>query len=84
MSYDDKLTEYEKLADAHFQTSEFEEFQASSLGHLDEAMWHLAQGEALDRILVHTVQSTFPAHEHDQYIAHFRGLIRHWVDGEIH
>jgi hypothetical protein len=81
-TYDEKLAEYETLADAHLQAVEFEEFREASLAHLDETMWHLAQSEAFDHILVQTVQTTFPAHEHDRYIAHYRGLLRHWVESE--
>ncbi len=81
-SYDEKLTEYEKLADAHFQTDAFTEFCATALPHLDETMWQLAQSEEFDHILVKTVQTTFPAHEHDQFIAHYRGLLRHWIEAE--
>ena len=81
-SYNEKLAEYEKLADAHFQTDEFNEFRVTVLPHLDEVMWRLAQSEEFDRILTQTVQTTFPSHEHDQYIAHYRGLLRHWVEAE--
>ncbi len=81
-SYDEKLTAYEKLADAHFQTAAFTEFRATTLSHLDEAMWELAQSEEFDDILVKTVQCTFPQHEHDQFIAHYRGLLSHWVAAE--
>ncbi len=82
LSYDEKLTRYEELADAHFQIAEFEEFRATSLSHLDETMWHLARSEEMDQILVRTVQTMFPPHEHDQFIGHFRGLLRHWVESE--
>jgi hypothetical protein len=82
MSYEEKLTEYGHLADNHFQTVAFEEFLQASLPHLDEAMWHLAQSDELDNILVQTVQTTFPSHEHDHFIAHYRGLLSHWVDSE--
>jgi hypothetical protein len=82
LSYDEKLTAYEKLADDHFQADAFAEFRSTSLGHLDEVMWHLAQSEEFDHILVQTVQTTFAPHEHDQFIAHYRGLLRHWVDAE--
>ena len=81
-TYDEKLTAYEKLADAHLETARFEEFRATHLQALDEAMWHLAQTDTFDHILVETVQTIFPAHEHDHYIAHFRGLLKHWVDAE--
>ncbi len=84
MEYHEKLDEYETLADKHFKRDEFEEFRATSLAHLDETMWHMAQTEEFDQILVKTVQMTFPPHEHDQFIAHYRGLLRHWVDAESH
>lgn len=80
--YDEKLAEYEKLADKHFETEKFTEFRASQLKDLDEAMWQLAQSQEFDQILLQTVQSTFPAHEHEKFIAHYRGLLRHWVEAE--
>lgn len=79
-SYWEKLEAYEKLADEHLQRHEFEEFKASQLGHLDEVMWHLAQAPEFDQTIVETVRTTFPDYEWDRFIAHFRGLLRHWVD----
>jgi hypothetical protein len=31
---------------------------------------------------VQTVRAGFPPHEHDQFIAHFRGLLALWVRDE--
>jgi hypothetical protein len=81
-SYQEKLAAYQDLADAFFETERFEEFRSTHLGHLDEAMWQLAQATEFDAMLVHLVRSTFPPHEHDGFIAHFRSLIRRWVDDE--
>ncbi len=81
-SYDEKLVEYASLADRYFETERFEEFRATHLQDLDPAMWDLAQTPEFDRLLVGTVQSTFPAHEHEHYIAHYRGLLAHWVQAE--
>ncbi len=81
-SYDEKLVEYEKLADKHFETDKFNEFRANQLKDLDETMWQLAQSQEFDQILLQTVQSTFPAREHEKFIAHYRGLLRHWVEAE--
>ena len=39
-------------------------------------------GPDFDRLLVRTVQSTYPAHEHDQFVAHLRGLLGLWVRDE--
>jgi hypothetical protein len=82
LSYDEKLTEYEKLADKHFDRKKFEEFRADTLKNLDEAFWELAQTPEFDQIIVQTVQFTFPTQEQEQFIAHFRGLLRHWVESE--
>ena len=35
-----------------------------------------------DRLLVETVKSVYPAYEHDQFIAHLRGLLNLWVRDE--
>ena len=35
-----------------------------------------------DQLLVRTVQSVYPAHEQDQFIAHLRGLLGLWVGEE--
>ena len=32
-----------------------------------------------DRLLVETVRATYPAAEHDRFVAHFRGLLGLWV-----
>ena len=81
-SYDEKLDAYEALADEHFDTEKFEEFRATELKDLDAVMWDMVQSPEFDRILVDTVRATFPPHEHDQFIAHYRGLIDHWVTSE--
>jgi hypothetical protein len=80
--YAEKLAAYEALADAYFEAERFAEFRATQLTHLDEAMWQLAQAQEFDDMLVHLVRSTFPAHEQDGFVAHFRSLIRRWVDEE--
>ncbi|MFT5195858.1 MAG: hypothetical protein ACI85U_002882, partial [Candidatus Promineifilaceae bacterium] len=81
-TYKEKLHAYGKLADAHLETDRFNEFKAEHLKGLDEAMWEFARTEEFDNILVQTVQGMFPAFEHDHYIAHFRGLLSHWVESE--
>ena len=81
-SYPEKLAAYEALADAYFDTERFTEFRATQLGHLDQVMWELAQAQEFDDMLVHNVRLIFPAHEQEQFIAHFRGLIAAWVQAE--
>jgi hypothetical protein len=81
-TYIEKLVEYEKLADAHLDSETFHEFCETHLRGLDEVMWELMQSDEIDNMLVQTVKSMFPPHEHEHFIAHFRGLIQHWVDAE--
>ena len=81
-TYEEKLAAYGELADAHLETDRFAEFRAQHLAHLDQVMWETAQTPEFDAILVQTVRTFFPEHEHDQFIAHFRGLLRHWVESE--
>lgn len=81
-SYWEKLEAYEALADRYFDTERFQEFRATQLEEIDQAMWQLAQMPAFDNMLVETVRGMFPPHEQEYFIAHFRGLIGHWVAAE--
>ena len=79
LSYAEKLDAYEALADKHYEKDRFDEFKSKYLGNLDEAMWELVQSTEFDEILVQTVQTTFPTHEHDKFVAHYRGIMEHWT-----
>jgi hypothetical protein len=79
LTYEEKLGEYRRLADEYFQVEEYEEFCAESLAGLDELAFEYVEGPDFDRLLVETVVSTFPPHEHEQFIAHFRGLLAAWA-----
>jgi hypothetical protein len=35
-----------------------------------------------DRLLVATVQRAFPPHEHEQLVAHYRGLLGAWANDQ--
>ncbi len=83
-SYQEKLDAYEKLVDEHFQTEAFNEFRATQLKNLDEVMWEYAKSKEFDDMLVGIITNMFPKHEHDKFIAHFRGLVAHWVQSENH
>jgi hypothetical protein len=79
LSYDDKLAEYRRLADAYFQVDEYDEFCVSHLAHLDEAAHEWFTSGEFDDLLVQTVVSTFPPHEHEHFVAHYRGLLDAWA-----
>ena len=81
-SYAQKLAAYRELADRYFDTRRYEDFCASSLSHLDEIVLDWVAGPDFDQLLIETVRSVYPAHEHDQFIAHLRGLLGAWVRDE--
>jgi hypothetical protein len=82
LSYAEKLAAYRGLADDYFEVDRYADFCASRLGNLDEVVLEWVEGSEFDHLLVETVQSTFPAHEHDQFIAHYRGLLGAWATDE--
>ena len=82
LSYSDKLTAYAALADTHFDTERYRDFCASRLSGLDEVALVYFESEEFDNVLVETVTTTFPAHEHDMFAAHYRGLLSAWCRDE--
>jgi hypothetical protein len=82
LDYDEKLAAYRSLADDYFEVERYRDFCASRLTHLDQAVLEWVEGRDFDGLLVETVRSTFPAHEHDQFIAHYRGLLGAWAHDE--
>jgi hypothetical protein len=78
-TYEEKLDAYLALANAHFETDRYVEWCAGHLGHLDDLVAQWVSGADFDRLLVETVQATYPPQEHEQFLAHFRGLIGMWV-----
>src|SRR5690242_12722590 len=79
LSYEQKLDAYRQLADEYFQVDAYREFCDRNLRHLDEAAHEWFTSRAFDDLLVRTVQETFPAHEHDHFVAHYRGLLAAWA-----
>jgi hypothetical protein len=79
LDYEEKLAEYRLLADDYFQTGEYEEFRRGPLAHLDEAAHDFFTSDEFDRLLADTVRGTFPAHEHERFLAHYRGLVGSWA-----
>jgi hypothetical protein len=58
------------------------DFCDSRLAGLDAVALEWFAGPEFDRLLVDTVASTYPPGEHEQFLAHFRGLIGMWVADE--
>jgi hypothetical protein len=82
LDYRQKLDGYLALANAYFAVDDYREFCAAQLADLDQRVLDWASGPDFDRLLVETVRSTYPAHEHDIFIAHLRGLTGLWVREE--
>jgi hypothetical protein len=82
LGYAGKLAAYRNLADEYFSADRYEDFCATSLTHLDELMLEWVSGLEFDQLLIDTVRSVYPPAEHDQFIAHLRGLTGLWVRDE--
>jgi hypothetical protein len=79
LSYEEKLAGYRKIADRQLDVDRYREFCDRHLAHIDELSVAWVESQDFDRIIVETVRTTFPAHEHEQFIAHFRGLLAAWA-----
>jgi hypothetical protein len=79
LTYEQKLGEYRNLVDEYFQVEAYEEFCARHLEHLDALAHEWFTSSEFDDLLVQTVVSTFPPHEHEQFVAHYRGLLSAWA-----
>jgi hypothetical protein len=79
LSYIEKLRQYRRLADKQFEVARYRDFCARHLAHLDEASVEWVESDGFDEQIVATVRSTFPEPEHEQFIAHYRGLLRLWA-----
>ena len=79
LTYEEKLAAYGRLADEHFETARYHEFCEKYLPHLDEIMLEYIESSEFDDLLVYTVKEAFPAHEHEKFTAHYRGLLGAWA-----
>jgi hypothetical protein len=79
LDYDAKLAAYLALADEYFDADRYWQWCADHLPHLEEQVLEWVSGDDFDRLLRDTVFATYPPHEHDEFLAHFRGLVGMWV-----
>ena len=79
LSYEEKLAQYRELADAYFQVDAYR----SSATRSSRTSTSRARGGSprprSTTLLVRTVRATFPAHEHEHFVAHYRGLLGAWA-----
>ena len=79
LSYEEKLAHYRRLADEYHETDRYEEFCATAMADFDDIALEFFASRDLDDLLVETVRAVYPRHEHDEFVAHFRGLLGLWV-----
>jgi hypothetical protein len=79
LSYEQKLAKYRELADSYFQIDAYQEFCDRHLAHLDELAHAWFTSSEFDDVLVRTVRATFPTHEQDRFVEHYRGLLGAWA-----
>jgi len=80
LTYHEKLAGYRAIADDYFAVEQYREFCATALTHVPELVAAWVASPDFDDLLVTTVRGTYPAAEHDRFIAHFRGLLQLWRD----
>ena len=79
LGYGAKLAGYRSLADDYFQIDDYRDFCDQELPNLDEIAHEWFTSSEFDDVLVDTVRTTFPAHEHEHFVAHYRGLLAAWA-----
>ena len=79
LSYTEKLAEYRRMSDEYFERDRYQAFCDSELAHVDEVLYEWVASPDFDRLLVETVVATYPVHEHERFLAHFRGLVGQWT-----
>jgi hypothetical protein len=80
LSYEEKLERYAALADAYFQTREFQEFYADALPHLDEVVVDYVDGREFDDLIVKTITTdVFEPEKHEALIERSRTNVSAWV-----
>ncbi len=82
LTYADKLAEYQRLADEYFQRERYQDFCAAALPDIDQLVLDWVGSDGFDEILRSTVEATYPRHEQEQFLAHFRGLVQLWVQDQ--
>jgi hypothetical protein len=82
LSYGDKLSRYQQLADSYFDKERYFEFKEKSLPDLDAMVLDWISSNEFDELLTATVLTTYPEHEQEQFLAHFRGLLDLWISDQ--
>jgi len=82
LTYQAKLMRYQQLADQHFQKERYLDFCATALAGIDDLVLDWVTSADFDRMLTETIVKTYPEHERERFMGHFRGLIGLWVSDQ--
>ncbi|HEX6757374.1 MAG TPA: hypothetical protein VF086_03020 [Propionibacteriaceae bacterium] len=82
LDYDAKLVRYQQLADEHFEKGRYLDFCATALPGIDDLVLEWVSSADFDRMLAETVSMTYPEHEREWFMGHFRGLVGMWVSDQ--
>jgi hypothetical protein len=81
-SWEEKLAAYRGLVDDYYEVDRFAEFCDTHLAHAEDAMREYIRSAEFDAHLVATIRRAFPPHEHEQFVAHYRGLLDAWANDQ--
>ncbi len=82
ISFPEKVKQYNRLEADYFETAKFNEFCAKHLARVDDIAYDFFTGDEWDAILVERIKRSFPQHEWDEFIAHYRGILQYWAKTE--
>ena len=82
LDYESKLVRYQQLADEHFEKERYLDFCATALPGIDDLVFEWVSSADFDRMLTETVTHTYPEHERERFMSHFRGLVGLWISDQ--
>jgi hypothetical protein len=77
--YEDKLERYRQLADAYFQTEEFNEFCAAALPHLEQTTVEYVESPEFDDLVVQVIRTEEPEEKQERLIERSRKAVAAWA-----
>ena len=78
LSYEEKLAKYRELADDYFQVDAYREF-CDSTSRTSTSSRTTGSPRRSSTTCSSRRCATFPAHEHEHFVAHYRGLLAAWA-----
>jgi hypothetical protein len=79
LPYEEKLARYRALADAYFQTEEFEAFCGEALPDLDEVMLEYVESPEFDGVIVSSMQAEVEPERQEEMIERSRASTAAWA-----